>query len=616
MAYDVTTITLKGADLLASASASDDLILVGCDATQQFINKPSAIQVENRPANPFSTTSNVRLGGSTDNHLFIRAFFVAGESTGGAANSLYIYGHKASDPLNDYVIAIMSSVNPFHLPEVGDISNTYGVLLDIIYNPADGSVSQVTSSVYATYGEYADLRDRAVTTHKQGQTTVGDDQTIYGEKTFKSQIISDTGSFGIVDKHVGENFETYYGDFMGEVYTVGSDNVTYAYTGLNFLISGDKHSLSVAPSSIIGGGVSRKFGISSETDIDGNQEKLSEVSTFLNKNVVQQGGSWDSYETGRVLIQATEPKDYQSAKIDLTTGYDENENGEGNINITTTNFSLQADDMTGNDKGNISLYAADEISIRSLSTRHETTAFHLYVMNDITDNSAGQVTVNISGNYFDIVNSSLGTNIVGEIMFGVEGNDSYSLYPRKTGASSVNLGKSNYPWDDIVGVNIWATTFHGNLNGNAATATKATKDVNNNDIVNYIYSGGFVPDSTALAFTKGNGTDQTYTYLNSPLTVAILGKTVSSDTPYASTGGIGLFFMDTPASDCVPGTLVAGSSLAPAAIQFDSNDRTLTAQVTPAGTESGTWALLTSAMSVTGKRCIVLAVKVSNENPT
>ena len=613
MAYDVTTITLKGADLLASASASDDLILVGCDATQQFINKASAIQVENRPANPFSTTSNVRLGGSTDNHLFIRAFFVAGESTGGAANSLYIYGHKASDPLNDYVIAIMSSVNPFHLPEVGDISNTYGVLLDIIYNPADGSVSQVTSSVYATYGEYADLRDRAVTTHKQGQTTVGDDQTIYGEKTFKSQIISDTGSFGIVDKRVGENFETYYGDFMGEIYPVGPDNVTYAYTGLNFLISGDKHSLLVEPSAITDG-VSRKFGISSGTNIGGSQEKLSDVSTFLNKRVVQQGGSWDFYETGRVLIQATEPKDYQSAKIDLTTGYDENENGEGNIDITTTNFSLQADDMTGNDKGNISLYAADEISVRSLSTSHETTAFHLYVMNDITDNNAGQVTVNISGNYLDVVNSSLGTNIVGEIIFDVEGDDSYSLSPRKTGASSVNLGLSNYPWDNIRGVNVWATTFHGNLDGNASTATKATKDVNNNDIVNYIYSGGFIPGTTELDLTKGSGTS-TSTFLNPPLSIALLGKTVSYDTPYASTGGIGLFFMDTPSSDCVPGTLVAGTSLSPAAIQFDSNDRTLAAQVTPAGTESGTWALLTSAMSVSGKRCIVLAVKVSNENP-
>ena len=609
MAYDVTTITLKGADLLASASASDDLILVGCDATQQFINKPSAIQVENRPANPFSTTSNVRLGGSTDNHLFIRAFFVAGESTGGAANSLYIYGHKSSDPLNDYVIAIMSSVNPFHLPEVGDISNTYGVLLDIIYNPADGSVSQVTSSVYATYGEYADLRDRAVTTHKQGQTTVGDDQTIYGEKTFKSQIISDTGSFGIVDKRVGADFETYYGNYMGNVFSLAGDTFTYASTGLSFIDGKDKHELTLTPNSITNG-IKREFEIASTVTIANNPEKLARILTRLDKFA---DGN-DLYDTGRVLLEAAEPRDWKGASIELRAGYDQNDNGQGYATINTTEFTVNADDLTGNDNGKISLYAADEISVRSLSTRHETEAVHLYVMNDITDNSAGQVTVNISGNYFNVVNSSLGTSIVGEVIFGVEGNNSYSLSPRKTGASNVNLGLSNYPWDNIIGVNVWATTFHGNLDGNAATATKATKDVNNNDIINYIYSVGFVPGTTELGLTKGSGTS-TSTFLNPPLAIALLGKTVSFDTPYASTGGIGLFFMDTPASDCVPGTLVAGTSLAPAAIQFDSNDRTLTAQVTPAGTESGTWALLTSAMSVSGKRCIVLAVKVSNENP-
>lgn len=598
MAYDVTTITLKGADLLASASASDDLILVGCDATQQFINKPSAIQVENRPANPFSTTSNVRLGGSTDNHLFIRAFFVAGESTGGAANSLYIYGHKASDPLNDYVIAIMSSVNPFHLPEVGDISNTYGVLLDIIYNPADGSVSQVTSSVYATYGEYADLRDRAVTTHKQGQTTVGDDQTIYGEKTFKSQIISDTGSFGIIDKRVGENFETYYGDFMGEVYPVGPDNVTYAYTGLNFLISGDKHSLSVAPSAITNG-VSRKFGISSETNYDGNQEKLSEVSTFLNKRVVQQSGSLDFYETGRVLIQATEPKDYQSAKIDLTTGYDENENGEGNINITTTNFSIQADDMTGNDKGNISVYAVGEININSPQTTIVGSAGVLTATSSYTRMIMTHDAWNL-----DVVNSGKYAGLSGAL----DAQNRLWITPM------TDLPSHEFNFGAPAGrfTNIYSDTFHGDLDGNAATATKATKDVNNNDLVDYIKSVSHI--GTEFAFDHGNNTGD-LVYFNSVISTAILGQIYTSDTVYSQVGGIGLFFMDTPSSNCVPGTLVAGTSLAPAAIQFDSNDRTLAAQVTPAGTESGTWALLTSAMSVPGKRCIVLAVKVSNENP-
>lgn len=184
MAYDVTTLTIKGTELLASATAANNLVVAGCDATQTFVTKASAVTVQNRPANPYSNTTSVRLEGATENHVFIRIFFKEGESTGGDVNTLYLYGHSASDPTQDYVIAVMSSQTPFHLPEDGDISNVYGTLLDIVYNVADGSISTVTASVYATYSEYADLRDRAVTTHKMGQPTVGDNQTIYGNKTF------------------------------------------------------------------------------------------------------------------------------------------------------------------------------------------------------------------------------------------------------------------------------------------------------------------------------------------------------------------------------------------------------------------------------------------------
>lgn len=203
MAYDVTTLTIKGTELLASATAANNLVVAGCDATQTFVPKASAVTVQNRPANPYSNTTSVRLEGATENHVFIRIFFKEGESTGGDVNTLYLYGHSASDPTHDYVIAVMSSQTPFHLPEDGDISNVYGTLLDIIYNVADGSVSTVTASVYATYSEYADLRDRAVTTHKMGQPTVGDNQTIYGEKTFVNDAHFNSADITTADVNTG-----------------------------------------------------------------------------------------------------------------------------------------------------------------------------------------------------------------------------------------------------------------------------------------------------------------------------------------------------------------------------------------------------------------------------
>lgn len=211
MAFDVMTLTVKGTELLAAATTADKLVIAGCDATTTFIQQSDAVNVENRPVSPLSTTTDTYLEKSTNNHVFIRVFFVAGQSTGGDARSLYVFGHKESDPTNNYVLGVLSSQDSFHLPEEGDISNTYGALLDIIYSPANGSVSTATTSVYATYGEFADLRDRAVTTHKRDLPTTGDDQTIYGVKTFVDKIktLSNTwlyqGNTDYECKIVGEN---------------------------------------------------------------------------------------------------------------------------------------------------------------------------------------------------------------------------------------------------------------------------------------------------------------------------------------------------------------------------------------------------------------------------
>lgn len=191
MAYEVQTITLKGAELLAAASAADRLILSGCAATQTFISQADAINISTVPADPYSTTTKVNIEGSENNHLFVYVLFVAGESTGGDCKSLYIYGHKESDPTHDYVLAVLSSNTPFHLPIVGEVSNTYGTSMDFVYAVADGAVSSIDNSAFVTRAEFNRLYERAVTTHAYGTPTIGEAQTIYGQKTFKEKVSID-----------------------------------------------------------------------------------------------------------------------------------------------------------------------------------------------------------------------------------------------------------------------------------------------------------------------------------------------------------------------------------------------------------------------------------------
>ena len=189
MAFDTQTVTIKGAELLAAATAQDKLIIVGCDVTQTYMTQAQAVNISARPANPFSNTTAVTQVGSNSNHVNSRVYFRAGENTGGDANTLFLYGHKQSDPTNDFVIFVASAQTPFHLPVVGDVVDEWETALDIVYTINADAVGYAEQSTYCTLSEFNLLKERTVTTHKEGEPTQGDVQTIYGDKTFNSDVI-------------------------------------------------------------------------------------------------------------------------------------------------------------------------------------------------------------------------------------------------------------------------------------------------------------------------------------------------------------------------------------------------------------------------------------------
>lgn len=187
--YDVNTITAKGAELLAAATAADKLILDGCDATTTFVDAATAALVESRPASALSNTTTVSIIGATTNHVTARASFIAGTNTGGDANTLYLYGHKQSAPSDIYVIYVASSQEPFHLPETGDVANVYETLFNMVYAANPDAVTTPGVSTYCTLAEFNLLKNRTVTTHEEGDDTVGEKQTILGDKTFNGSTL-------------------------------------------------------------------------------------------------------------------------------------------------------------------------------------------------------------------------------------------------------------------------------------------------------------------------------------------------------------------------------------------------------------------------------------------
>lgn len=122
MAFDTQTVTIKGAELLAAATAANQLIIDGCDATTGYMTQAQTVNISARPASPVSNTTDVTQLGSTAEHINSRVYFRTGVNAGGDVNTLFLYGHSASAPNDKFVIFVASSQTQFHLPVAGDPS--------------------------------------------------------------------------------------------------------------------------------------------------------------------------------------------------------------------------------------------------------------------------------------------------------------------------------------------------------------------------------------------------------------------------------------------------------------------------------------------------------------
>ena len=186
--FDVNTITVQGAVAIASATAGDKLVIDGCDATTDVLTQAQAVQIATRPASPASTTDTIGLAGSTDNHVYAYASFIRGESTGGDVHSFLLYGHMESDASTVFVVAVASAASPTHIPTSSDVTNRVEIQFELTFSATDEVVTVTDTSMYTTRGEFLILKNRTVTTHAEGQATVGEDQTVYGNKDFKNAV--------------------------------------------------------------------------------------------------------------------------------------------------------------------------------------------------------------------------------------------------------------------------------------------------------------------------------------------------------------------------------------------------------------------------------------------
>lgn len=187
--FDVSTITTSGAQLLAQATEGNRLVVSGCEAnttvytaeTAKAVTVPTGTRISNE----------IELVGVQDNKIIVRARFTQSETTGGNANSLVLFGRLENDTEDTRTaICVVSNNAQFYLPSsTSEAVQDFECLFTIDYEIQSNVVVEQTSALECSLAEFRLLKERTVTSHKEGNPNVGDPtQNIFGEKVFQSQI--------------------------------------------------------------------------------------------------------------------------------------------------------------------------------------------------------------------------------------------------------------------------------------------------------------------------------------------------------------------------------------------------------------------------------------------
>ena len=187
--FDVSTITTSGAQLLAQATEGNRLVVSGCEAnttvytaeTAKAVTAPTGTRISNE----------IEVVGVQDNKIIVRARFTQSETTGGNANSLVLFGRLENDPEETRTaICVVSNNAQFYLPSsASEAVQDFECLFTIDYEIQSNVVVEQTSALECSLAEFRLLKERTVTSHKEGNPNVGDPtQNIFGEKVFQSQI--------------------------------------------------------------------------------------------------------------------------------------------------------------------------------------------------------------------------------------------------------------------------------------------------------------------------------------------------------------------------------------------------------------------------------------------
>lgn len=266
--------------------------------------------------------------------------------------------------------------------------------------------------------------------------------------------------------------------------------------------------------------------------------------------------------------------------------------GDLNQNTVEGAVSLEASSQGGNTKSVLTM-RKDSVAVSTTNTNLD----------------ASNIYIDCHDSFYLRNYASQSNNIALKLSSEISG--SYSIYTLETTKSAnntvFNFGRLTNKIDHI-----YADTFHGHLDGEA---NSAMMDSMGNELYDSYRGVALASGTTELTFSSSAADPAVIIVLNNAIAAAIQGLRASGDSTYSRPGAVGLFaFGQTSQTEYIPGDTVPGSALYAACMLYDNATQSFSISEGTTS-QSGTWRLLSRAVGASGKRCLVLAVKVSESNP-
>lgn len=230
--FSINVITSDGAALIAQATATNQIVF-----TQALSSSVAAVDAADLASKPVSwydgITGAIGSCSATDSVAKITTRFNNAGAVAQSVKSVAIMGRLANGGTDVIVAAMSDPDSEITLPS----NQSPHQIVRFIFKFAVNADSQV-ETVYADGASIADL-ERFVSMYKAGDPTVGEAQTILGDKSFNGKIIVKNGLYSSGPNDIGETNHRFANAWIDSLY---SNNIGA------FTLAG---SISIAPNTFI-----------------------------------------------------------------------------------------------------------------------------------------------------------------------------------------------------------------------------------------------------------------------------------------------------------------------------------------------------------------------------